>query len=289
MTRVLGCLLFFLLSVGFPSLGHSETAAPAWRVVPERIIQGGIVTVTLQSASAVRTAALRLNGRDIPLQPDIEGRFIVWLGVDLDQPPGAWDLPTTAVFASGESVNGTVRLLVENAGYPIQRLTVPRTFTELDAQTLERIAREKDTLDRIWETWTPERYWQGAFQAPVGGTGTGFGVRRIINGEPRSPHTGQDYAAPAGAPVAAANAGRVVVEADQFFSGKSLVIDHGQGLYTMYFHLAEFLAPAGHRVAKGDIVARVGSTGRVTGPHLHWGARLNGARINPEALLRLAD
>jgi len=151
------------------------------------------------------------------------------------------------------------------------------------------VAREKAGMDRLWEEWTPDRFWRAPFRLPLEGApqGTGFGRRRVINGEPRAPHTGEDFSAPAGAPVLAANAGRVVLAGEQFFSGKSLVLDHGQGLYTMYFHLETILVGPGQRVASGDVVARVGSTGRVTGPHLHWGARLNGARIDPEELLRL--
>ncbi|MBI2457957.1 MAG: M23 family metallopeptidase, partial [candidate division NC10 bacterium] len=106
------------------------------------------------------------------------------------------------------------------------------------------------------------------------------------NGEPRSPHTGADFAAPPGAPVLAANAGIVALAADHFFAGRSVILDHGLGLYTMYFHLQESLVQPGQRVERGQAIARVGSTGRATGPHLHWGARLYGARIDPQELLK---
>ena len=116
----------------------------------------------------------------------------------------------------------------------------------------------------------------------------GFGLKRIINDEPRAPHTGADFSAPAGAPVLAVNAGTVVLAEEHFFAGNSLVLDHGEGLFTMYFHLQESVVRPGQRVRAGEMLGRVGSTGRATGPHLHWGARLFGARIDPEELLRIA-
>ncbi len=287
MKPIATCVLLLVL-VGFPYASASQPPLVVCRFSPERVVQGGIAALILQSEVPIERASVQIGGRDIPLQRSRDGRLIAWVGVDLDQPTGVWEFPVAAFGAGGQS-SAAVRLIVESGGYPVQRLAVPRTFTELDPATLARVDQEKAVLDRLWEVWTPERVWRGGFQAPVSGAGKGFGVRRIINGEPRAPHTGQDYAAAAGTQVVAAKTGRVALEADQFFSGKSLILDHGQGLYTMYFHLADFIASPGQLVAKGEPIARVGSTGRATGPHLHWGARLNGARINPEALLHLAE
>jgi murein DD-endopeptidase MepM/ murein hydrolase activator NlpD len=133
------------------------------------------------------------------------------------------------------------------------------------------------------------RLWHSPFRATLEAParGTGFGLKRIINGDPRAPHTGVDFSVPAGTPVLASNAGLVALAEEHFFGGRSLVLDHGEGLYTMYFHLEESLVRTGQRVARGEPIGRVGSTGRATGPHLHWGVRLYGARINPDDLLRL--
>lgn len=117
---------------------------------------------------------------------------------------------------------------------------------------------------------------------PAGGR---FGSRRIFNGQPRSPHTGADYAAAEGTPVLAAAAGKVVLAADLFFSGGSVFIDHGGGLVTMYFHLSAIEVREGEEVAQGQPVGRVGATGRATGPHLHFGLRWHGARVDPAGLL----
>jgi murein DD-endopeptidase MepM/ murein hydrolase activator NlpD len=113
-----------------------------------------------------------------------------------------------------------------------------------------------------------------------------FGYRRVINGAPRAPHTGVDLRAPMGTEVLAANSGRVALVGNFFFSGDSLVLDHGAGLYTTYFHLSEFKVREGAEVQKGEVIGLSGMTGRVTGPHLHWGARLNGARVDPFELVK---
>jgi murein DD-endopeptidase MepM/ murein hydrolase activator NlpD len=191
------------------------------------------------------------------------------------------------VDAQGRPLTGQGALRVLDAHFPVQRLTVPRPFVDLDAATLERVGREKAALDRLWDTLTPERLWGGPFRHPLNGAGagSGFGERRIINGEPRSPHTGADFSASAGTPVLAPDAAMVALVGDHFFAGTSVVLDHGFGLYTMYFHLQESLVQPGGRVERGQIIGRVGSSGRATGPHLHWGARLHGARIDPRELM----
>jgi murein DD-endopeptidase MepM/ murein hydrolase activator NlpD len=116
----------------------------------------------------------------------------------------------------------------------------------------------------------------------------GFGSRRIINGQRRSPHSGLDFAAPAGTPVVAANRGRVALVVEFFFGGRLVALDHGEGLYTLYMHLERVDVTEGALVERGSIIGAVGSTGRATGPHLHWAAQLRRARIDPNALLTLS-
>ena len=286
-----GCLVFALL-LFHPIQGHAANPSLSIRVLPGQVKQGGVAALEVAGASPGDRLRVRVGNREVPASTPTGGSVSpIWIGVDLEQPAGHLDVLVEAVAGMDRSVKATAQLVVLDAAYPVQRLTVPRTFTELDPATLERVNREKGTLDRLWEGWTPQRLWRGPFLPPLDGPAhaTGFGLRRIINGEPRAPHTGADFAAPAGAPVLAANAGTVALAEEHFFAGKSLVLNHGQGLYTMYFHLETILVRPGQRVERGEVVARVGSTGRVTGPHLHWGARLDGARINPEELLRLND
>jgi murein DD-endopeptidase MepM/ murein hydrolase activator NlpD len=173
--------------------------------------------------------------------------------------------------------------------FPTQQLTLPKGMVDLDAATLARVETERGELRAALAAGASERLWRGPFRVPVeGGQPTGgFGVRRLINGQPRSPHTGYDWAAPVGTLVVAANAGRTVLVTEHFFAGRNVVVDHGLGLFTLYYHLTETRVEPGESVAAGQVIGTVGATGRVTGPHLHFAVLLNGARVDPEALLRL--
>ena len=176
------------------------------------------------------------------------------------------------------------------ADVPRPATDAPKSMVDLDAATLARVEAERRDLDAALAAGVGERLWRGPFRTPVeGGQPTGgYGLRRLINGQPRSPHTGYDWAAPAGTPVLAANAGRVALVAEHFFAGRNVMLDHGLGLFTLYFHLTEARVVAGESVAVSQVIGTVGATGRVTGPHLHFAVLLGGARVDPESLLRLA-
>jgi hypothetical protein len=284
--------LFLFVLATVPLVGPAPACGGgprlAVRLALEQVKQGGVTVLRIESPAPIRTLRIRVGNRELGSPtPEGQARVVLAIGIDLEQPPGPLLVRADAVDARDRPLAGQRTLRVLDAHFPVQRLTVPRPFVELDAASLERAGREKAVLDRLWETVTPQQLWRGPFRVPLDGAGPpfGFGVRRIINGEPRSPHTGVDFSAPAGAPVFASNAGIAVLVADHFFAGTSVVLDHGLGLYTMYFHLQESLVQPGQRVDAGQVIARVGSTGRATGPHLHWGGRLFGARIDPRALL----
>src|SRR3972149_194484 len=192
-----------------------------------------------------------------------------------------------------EDINGKksmkeYRFRIKSADFGTQKLTLPPSKVTLDDETLKKVETEKEKIGKVWEIFTEGRLWDGNFIQPVAGEmSDNFGLRRIINGEQKSPHTGVDVDAPEGAPVLASNNGRAIFTDDQFFSGRALIIYHGLGLFTMYFHLSEILVTDMANVKKGEVIAKVGKTGRATGPHLHWGVRLNGARIKPLSLLSL--
>ncbi len=288
--RVSRVLLLLVASLSnFPLLASGAESRLALRLVPDQVKQGGVSVVSIECPAPMRALRVQVGGREIPIAaPGGHTRAMVLVGVDLEQAAGPVVVRADAEDEHGRPWMGERALQVLDAHFPVRRLTVPHAFVELDAETLARVAREKADLDRLWETVTPDRLWRGSFRLPLDGTAPayGFGERRVINGEPRSPHTGADFAASPGAPVLAAHAGLVALVADHFFAGTSVILDHGVGLYTMYFHLQESLLQAGQRVAQGQAIGRVGSTGRATGPHLHWGARLHGARIDPQALLQ---
>jgi murein DD-endopeptidase MepM/ murein hydrolase activator NlpD len=171
----------------------------------------------------------------------------------------------------------------------VQHLTLPPGMVDLDPETERRAANEAVRLRALYDTVTPERLWRGRFTQPVASRkpGEGFGFRRIINGKPRMPHSGIDYSADRGTPVVASNRGRVALLGEFFFAGRLVALDHGLGLYTLYFHLDGVAVNEGEIVERGQTVGTVGTTGRSTGPHLHFAAQLGRARINPPDLYAL--
>lgn len=204
-----------------------------------------------------------------------------WFPVDLLTPAGSLE-----VARRRDGQRETAHVRVGAYPYPEQRLTVDPGHVDLSPEDAARSARESARVAELWDLETERRFTlplsPPLADLPEGGR---FGARRVFNGEPRSPHTGADYAAPKGTKVLAVAPGRVVLAADHFFSGKSVFLDHGDGLITMYFHLSEIAVAEGGTVEAGESLGTVGATGRATGPHLHFGARWRGARIDPAVLL----
>ena len=218
------------------------------------------------------------------------GGHAALLGIDLEAKPGArpWGVAVLEPEREPRTARGTVRFVPRR--FPVERLTLPRPMVELDPDTERRALAEAQRLTAVFRAITADRLWRGRFTRPVGGTlpGTGFGARRIINGAPRSPHGGIDYSMPLGTPVVAANTGRVALVDEFFFPGRLVVLDHGLSLYTLYFHLDSVTVSEGERVERGQTLGSVGASGRATGPHLHFGAQVGTARVDPAALLGLA-
>ena len=171
--------------------------------------------------------------------------------------------------------------------FPTRRLTVATRFVDPSPEELDRIQRDAARLETLFRTVTvPDRI--ETFVAPLpGAPGSNFGSRSVFNGEARAPHAGADFRGAAGTPIAAPGAGRVVLAEELFFTGQTVVIDHGLGLYSLLAHLSRIDVTPGQAVARGDVVGLLGATGRVTGPHLHWTVRLNGARVDPLRLVAL--
>jgi murein DD-endopeptidase MepM/ murein hydrolase activator NlpD len=217
----------------------------------------------------------------------------VWqglLGVDLDLKAGDYQLKLTGkLLDSQKEVSCAASITVREGKFATERLTVPPNFVQPNPEQLARAEAERQRLRAIFATVTPERLWQGAFRLPLGGASAGgnFGKRRVLNGEPGSPHSGVDFPAPSGTPVYAAQRGRVVLAEPLYFSGNTVVVDHGLGLYTLYAHFESIAVQPGDLVDTGALLGKVGATGRVTGPHLHWGLTVNRARANPLQLISL--
>ena len=253
-------------------------------VRPTEVYQGGVAQIMI-SGRGLEDLKARRSAEAIPILPVEDGAYVALLGIDMELRPGAVEILLSG-RSPDESWKRTAKINVRLKNFPREEIAVPPSFDQLDEPTLKRIQKEQATLDGLFKGRTAGRLWDGPFIAPVPGAVTSaFGFRRVVNGLARAPHGGVDLKAALGAEVLAANDGRVVLTDAFFFSGKSLVLDHGGGLYTMYFHLSDFRAAPGAAVHKGEVIGLAGMTGRVTGPHLHWGARLNGARIDPMELL----
>jgi murein DD-endopeptidase MepM/ murein hydrolase activator NlpD len=265
----------------------AEKALVAWHPSKPRV--GDVAWILVQDVTDTGIVEGSVDRKPLTFFP-YGGGYAALFGIDLDTKPGnhVWRVGVVEPGREPRSAQGIVRILRRD--FHVERLTVPNTMVDLDPETERRAVAEGKQLATLYRTITPERIWRGKFTAPVGTTkaGAGFGARRIINGQPRSPHSGNDYSAPKGTPVIAVNAGKVALVGEFFFPGRLVILDHGLGLYTAYFHLDTIAVVEGERVERGQTVGTVGATGRATGPHLHFGAQVAGARIDPTTLLGLS-
>lgn len=273
--------LLFLSRISF-----AGEAALSVALKSAEVRQGGIAEIKVLGEDIQAVKGL-LRDQEIAFFPE-QGSFAALFGVDLEQRAGPIEIAIHGRSKNGDKREKLMTLRVKEKTFPREQISVPATFDRIDEATRQRIEREQEQLSRIWAVSTPQRWWEGRFLAPVsGGITSPFGLRRIVNGLLRSPHGGVDLKASLGTDIFAANHGQVALREEFFFSGKSIVLDHGGGLYTMYFHLADFNVEKGSQVRKGELIGRAGMTGRVTGPHLHWGVRLNGARVDPFELIAI--
>jgi murein DD-endopeptidase MepM/ murein hydrolase activator NlpD len=179
---------------------------------------------------------------------------------------------------------------VSDYPYPTQRLSVPQKMVDPPEDQLDRIRRENRRVRGLWYLGGPPAY-QLPLHPPLDPlpNARSFGSRRVFNGQPGNPHSGADFSADTGTPVLAAAGGVVTIAEDHYFAGNSVFIDHGDDLITMYFHLDRIDVEEGQTVLRGEAIGTVGATGRVTGPHLHFGIRWHGARVDPSVLFEKPD
>jgi murein DD-endopeptidase MepM/ murein hydrolase activator NlpD len=276
----------FLITAGMAA--HAENGIRV-ESFPKVAQQGGVCLIRASGPPSFKCTHGEFNRERFPIALNNEtGTYEGLIGIDMSTPPATYEIKVIAIDGGNRVCSSTIPLRVEKVDFGTQTLTLPPHMVELDAKTLERVNQEARKLEALFQTFRDERLWEGAFIRPVEGEiATGFGLNRIINGRQRSRHTGVDLRAQEGTSVLASNHGVVVLVDELFFSGKSIVLDHGWGLYSMYFHLSEALVSEGNRVRTGSILGRVGSTGRSTGPHLHWGIRMKGARVHPLALIKI--
>ncbi len=275
--------------LGWSVCGAEPDQALRVTVGEAEIFPGQAILVTAIASRPLASLTGELTDRKVMFFPDETGRHWTALaGIDLAVSAGTHALTYTGRYRDGLRVKGRCDVTVLPKSFPEERITVDRKFVQLSKEDLERVRRERKMLNALYRAQSTEVFWQDGFGVPVNvEAGSRFGLRRFFNGEPRSPHSGSDLKAPAGTPIQAPGAGRTVFAGELFFSGNAVILDHGGGLFTLYAHLQDMAVREGDRVARGDVIGRVGATGRVTGPHLHWGVKLNGARVDPFSLVVL--
>lgn len=252
-------------------------------------VQGALVLVEVRTRAPVTRLQATWAGEALHFWREADGSWRALAGVDVELPAETHPLSLEATLSRSERQGCAAAVSVRDAGFTVEHLTVEERFVELSARDRKRAREEARRLRKVFARVTADRLWQAPFQAPLEGVSASgnFGKKRVLNGRPRSPHTGEDFPAPKGTPVRVPQTGLVVLAEDLFFSGKTVVLDHGLGLFTWYGHLDALAVRKGQRVDPGTLLGSVGATGRVTGPHLHWAARVGKARVNPFDLLQL--
>jgi murein DD-endopeptidase MepM/ murein hydrolase activator NlpD len=246
---------------------------------------GQTVVVDIPFEPELEAVTLAWQSQEIQMAPADSGWFAL-LGVDLDVAPGPYEVDAVFRYAGNRQDRRTLALTVTPKEYPTTRLTVEPKYVELSPANQERAAQEKKRINAAYATTAAEPYWTDVFIVPIPGVtgGRNFGHRRVFNDQPRAPHSGADLTATQGTEVRAMNRGRVVLTGDFFFNGNAVFVDHGMGVLSMYLHQSSILVKEGQLLERGELLGLAGATGRVTGPHLHWGIKVTGARVDPFTL-----
>jgi hypothetical protein len=258
----------------------------------ERSMQPGeVVLFEIHSSRPLNQLLISAFERQFPAFTEDNG--LIWnclVGIDGDCNPGRYGVKLEGSAPDGTVVSESYSLDVLTKKFPTRVLQVEPKYVTPPENVLDRIRNERRLVDDIFASTTQEKLWKGPFRAPVPGEVISeFGKRSIFNGQPRSSHSGTDFRGAVGTPIHAPNTGRVVFTGDLYYTGNTVIIDHGLGLYSYLGHMSAITAQEGDLVEIGDLIGKVGATGRVTGPHLHWTVRLRISRVDPISLINIFE
>ncbi|MDX6770094.1 MAG: M23 family metallopeptidase [Elusimicrobiota bacterium] len=287
-------VLAAVLSAGLALPATAQPAPPAPGVPVEEVTlftRGAapgellLVSVNRRAGAAAPTGTFR--GRPLVFYATRAGDWAALASIDLDTPTGPAPLELT-LNGPGGPRPWSRAVMVAPKDFPRRELRVDDRYVRLSPEDAARVAREQARTAALYATAGPVPLYDGRFATPIpGAPASRFGERRVFNGVPKDPHSGADLRAAEGEPVRAAAAGRVALAGDLFYSGNTVILDHGLGLYTLYAHLSRIGVVEGQAVPARAVIGRVGRTGRVTGPHLHWGVKAGGDRVDPFSLTAL--
>lgn len=279
----------FAVAAVLLAAGRARAGEPALSIQARAVQRGEVLLVVVEGENARKQPAGEFEGKALDFVPAAStGTWLAFAGLDLDSKTGPQTLQAVLHDSAGRVVRKTETVDVQPGKFPTEELTVEQKYVTPAKSDDERIENEANQLHKLFTQGEPKRLFEGRFDPPIPGAATArFGERRVFNGQPRSPHSGMDLKARKGTPVRAPAAGRVVLAGPLYFSGNTIVLDHGLGVTTLYAHLSRMLVKPGQMVKKGQLIGKVGATGRVTGPHLHWALKLGEARVDPYSLAAL--
>jgi murein DD-endopeptidase MepM/ murein hydrolase activator NlpD len=272
------------------STGKVVPRNPEWSIItqPERLVNGSPLLIEVSPPVALKSLTAEWLGHTLIFSAGPTGRWLAFAGVSLETKAGKVPLELHGTTADGALLSFRREFEIGEENYPTVELKVETKYTAPSPEQQEIIKRDQEIKKKTFEQVSGEREWAGSFKPPVDApTSDIFGTRRVFNGVTKSVHQGLDFRVPAGTPVAAVNAGTVILAQPLYFEGNCVMIDHGQGLLTLYLHFSELKVKAGDVVKTGQVIGLSGATGRATGPHLHLAVRWQGTYLDPAVLLKL--
>jgi murein DD-endopeptidase MepM/ murein hydrolase activator NlpD len=265
----------------------TKTPGVSWQ--PAKLVPGSPVLFRVPPSASVQDVSAQWFGHEVTFFR--QAGTSAWYGlaaIPLGTSPGIYELVLHERLASGNSIEVHKKVRIRRALYPKIAAKVAKQFTEPSPDQLKEISTDKEVKQQTFASKNPQKLWDETFVAPVSASISDvFGTERVFNKEVLSRHQGLDYAVPAGTPVGAINRGTVLLARSLYFEGNCVIIEHGQGLLSLYLHLSEFRVKEGDEVQPHQIIGLSGGSGRATGPHLHLAVRWQGVYLDPATLLRL--
>jgi len=284
---IIGLALFIVTAANAPAATASRGSTVRWQ--PQKLVNGSPISLRVITPSPLKSLNGKWLDHDVYFSFDAGNKsWYAIAGVPLETKAGKYSLTLQGKTSAGKEYSFQQSIPVSKGKYRQIKITVPKQFTEPSPEQLKQIDEDRELKHRVFATSEPDREWAGDFIPPVGAAISDvFGTARVFNGETQSVHQGLDFGVPQGTPVKALNRGKVVLARPLFFEGGFVVLDHGQGLMSMYMHLSTIEVKEGDTVNRGQELALSGGTGRATGPHLHIAVRWEGVYLDPAVLLKL--